>query len=190
MRIRHRAATLLIATALLGSVATTGTANASTAAKHASQYSGSFWAGFNPAMPTTVRHGSTVDLTLWFKQTSPDALLLTQSLQLQDGSRPTSTHLPSVSVQWRDPVTGRWCHENQEAGGLFEQPNWMTAVKTVPNTWNHLYMKITFGPSTPVGTWHLALDPAIGVIAFNKQGKYVDGGPEYFFPGSYTFKVI
>ena len=191
MRIRQRAATLLIATALLGGVATTGTASASTQAKPVSPWSGSFWAGLKPAMPTTVKRGATVDLTLWYKQSSPDTLIVAQGLQLQDGSRSINSELPGVSVQWRDPATGRWYqrNHNQGDGGFFEQPGWPNEEKATPNTWGHLYLRITFGPSTGTGTWHLTVDQGIGFVAINNQGKYVFGGPEYYFPSSYTFKI-
>ncbi|MEY9849274.1 hypothetical protein [Streptacidiphilus sp. MAP5-3] len=128
-------------------------------------------------MPATVERGTTVDLTIWYRESSAynvipfgSALSLAADDLRQPGYR-------GVTVSVQDPVTGKWNVVRSAAGSNdgyyfsgYSQPKVLH-----PAYFAHLNIRISFSKAAYAGRWEASMDATTAYGVFNARGQAVSG---------------
>ncbi|TDU05011.1 hypothetical protein EDD99_3496 [Streptomyces sp. 846.5] len=180
MRIRTRRGAVLAAATGLLALLPGGLAVAQTRTVHATAKPlpvvGTLQVGCN-GFPRTVKRGSTINVTMWYRQVSPDELTPTDFGLLLWSSKSGTPGAPQrgVSVSWQDPQTGRWVASNGSySPGDFEY--YPAGVQQWPSGyWAHQYVRITFAGTADLGGWNIQCAPAATYALQTHSGAYVLG---------------
>ena len=140
-------------------------------------------------LPSTVSRGTTVNLVIWYQETSKYNLLsLADGLALEAaGHRNPTTPYKGVSVSMQDPRDGRWTSAPFVIYGGY-QLALGTGVKTTPGYWAHVNVRISFTSAAYTGSWQLTPSPAQAYELLNAKNQNVVGYLNETWP-NYTFKV-
>ncbi len=151
----RRAAVLAAAVGLIGIMP----AATSTASADGMKVIGTLYRGKDTGVPRTVQRGHTVTFTMWYMQRSsvyiyPGAF--TVDLWNPKGINRYGSSAPGVHITWLDPVTKQWkaTSLNEESGSEQTLVVPGTSLRYGSGYWAHVEVRITFGMTAPLGTWH------------------------------------
>jgi len=106
-------------------------------------------------LPSTVRIGQTVTMTVWFDQNSRYLLDVGGYDTAVWSPYYPSTDGKGMTVSYLSPVTNRWESSPAGAYGSF----WFSperAVYVKPNFWAHITVRITFTSHARLGAWYVS----------------------------------
>jgi hypothetical protein len=122
-------------------------------------------------MPAVVKRGTTVNLTVWYRENSPDSVIpydhfvfLSADLQRHSATR-------GVTVSLQDSVTGKWS-VLRSGTGQNDGQYWPLAHPQVlhPGFFAHLNLRISFSKAAYVGHWQLSTMPIYAYTLLNSHG--------------------
>jgi len=127
-------------------------------------------------VPSTLKRGSTIAVTLWYMQRSPDTMLvLDEDVDVWG----PGDHNAGVSVSWLNPATNRWQASSSSTayGDHFLALPQRPQLRYRSGFWAHVDARITFSASARTGSWQIYDNSPQGYSLYTSKG--VDADPAF-----------
>ncbi|MFC1431401.1 hypothetical protein ACEZDB_12175 [Streptacidiphilus sp. N1-3] len=143
-------------------------------------------------VPRTLKRGGTITLSIWYRQNSRYTMeVYGYDLGLWNFAAPGFGQLKGITTTFLDPVTGKWekpRYADPNGSIVFEVPLNRPGFMLKPNALGHVLMRITFGKTAHLGTWHQDAYPASYSLVNSKNAD----DPDYLdIPSkNFTFTLV
>jgi hypothetical protein len=113
-------------------------------------------------IPARVKRGSTITLSFWYRQTSPEVMAVGgYGMGLWNSGDWT---MKGLTVTWLDPLTRHWekpTYVDSNHLPEFDLPQQASKVLVEPNAVSHIDVRVTFNSNARLGAWR-----AVGGISW------------------------